>query len=146
MPETDDCAPVAGPSTSAMSGKFLDSNLSQLEGLRAFSQETLEHEVSRQLDKEISARDRERELANLKSELQAAEADLKKHREGLKSIEKRLEELCSAKVFVNSRKCQSLLDEQEKLRIKEAETRVLKDEILGELTKLEVVPVEPEIR
>ena len=129
-----------------MSGKFLDSNLSQLEGLRAFSQETLEHEVSRQLDKEISARDRERELANLKSELQAAEADLKKHREGLKSIEKRLEELCSAKVFVNSRKCQSLLDEQEKLRIKEAETRVLKDEILGELKKLEVVPVEPEIR
>ena len=77
---------------------------------------------------------------------QAAEADLKKHREGLKSIEKRLEELCSAKVFVNSRKCQSLLDEQEKLRIKEAEARVLKEEILGELKKLEVVPVEPEIR
>jgi hypothetical protein len=140
MPETNDCDPIAGPSSaSTRSGNFLDSNLTQLEGLRAYSQETLEHEVSRQIENEITARDREREVASLKTELSLVEIDVKKHQESLKNIEKRLEEICSAKVFVNSRKCQGLLDEQEKARVKLAEAEVLKDEITKELEKFESV-------
>jgi hypothetical protein len=56
----------------------------------------------------------------------------------LLQIEKRLEEACSGKVFVNSRKCQGLLDEQEKLRVKSAQAKVLKDEIIRDLKKYEV--------
>ena len=56
----------------------------------------------------------------------------------LLQIEKRLVEACSGKVFVNSRKCQALLDEQEKLRIKSAQAKVLKDEIVIDIKKYKV--------
>lgn len=135
MAESEDF--VEGQSASTKTGNFIDTNLTELEGLRAYTQETLENEVSRQLDDEISTREREREISNLKIELKQVEKDILKYDDGLKSIEKRLQELCSAKVFVNSRKCQALLDEQEKLKIKHAEAKVLKEEILKELKKFE---------
>ena len=150
MPETGD-SDQAIPSTSSGIGSFLDPepnlslNLDLFEGLRAYSQETLENEVSRQLENEISARDRERDVGNLKSELRLVESDVCKHEEGLKNIEKRLEELCSAKTFVNSRKCQTLLDEQEKLRVKAAEAKVLREEIVKDLEKYEL-PITDENR
>ncbi len=130
---------VAG-SSSEVNNTFLDSNLNLLEGLRAYSQETLENEVSRQLENEISARDRERELVNLRSELRQVELDIAKHEDGLKLVEKRLEDICSGQHFVNSRKCQALLDEQEKLRVKSAQAKVLREEIVKELEKYEQQP------
>ena len=136
---------VAGSSSEA-NNSFLDSNLNLLEGLRAYSQETLENEVSRQLEIEISARDRERELVNLKSELRQVESDIAKHEEGLKHVEKRLEDICSGQNFVNSRKCQALLDEQEKLRVKSAQAKVLRDEIVKDLEKYEQLPSTSQIR
>ena len=125
MAESEDF--VEGQSASTKTGNFIDTNLTELEGLRAYTQETLENEVSRQLDDEISTREREREISNLKIELKQVEKDILKYDDGLKSIEKRLQELCSAKVF----------DEQEKLKIKHAEAKVLKEEILKELKKFE---------
>ena len=79
------------PSTSSASndgaaGSFLDANLNLLEGLRAYSQETLENEVSRQLEKEISARDQERQLGILNKELSQVELEISKHEEGLKQV------------------------------------------------------------
>lgn len=136
MAETGESVPAV-PGTSS-GGSFLDPNLNLLEGLRAYTQETLENEVSRQLESEISARDRERELGNLKSELRLVDSEISKHEDGLKNVEKRLEELCSAKTFVNSRKCQTYLDEQEKLRVKHAQARVLRDEILKGIEKYEL--------
>jgi hypothetical protein len=51
-------------------------------------------------------------VVNLRSELRKVDSDIGKLEAGLKGIEKRLEEACSGKIFVNSRKCQALLDEQ----------------------------------
>ena len=66
MAESEDF--VEGQSASTKTGNFIDTNLTELEGLRAYTQETLENEVSRHLDDEISTREREREISNLKIE------------------------------------------------------------------------------
>ena len=83
---SNDGAASSASNDGVTTGSFIDANLNLLEGLRAYSQETLEHEVSRQLEKEISARDQERELGILNKELSQVEADLSKHEEGLKQV------------------------------------------------------------
>jgi len=90
----------------------LEKNLSGLEGLRAYTQETLENEVSRQIEREISAQERQREVQNLKKDLRERDSEIQSCQESLKRLERRLDEVTTSKVFVNSRKCQSLLDEQ----------------------------------
>ena len=87
---SNDGATSSASNDGVITNSFIDANLNLLEGLRAYSQETLEHEVSRQLEKEISARDQERELGILNKELSQVEADLSKHEEGLKQVRDKL--------------------------------------------------------
>lgn len=91
-----------------------DENLKalDLEGIRAYTQESLEKEVSRQIEREISAQDRQREIQTLKKELREYDSQIVRHKDSLKRVERRLDEITTSKVFINSRKCQSLLDEQ----------------------------------
>merc|ERR1711879_924091 len=110
------------------------SDLTGIEGLKAYDQETFENDVSKQLEVYVEKQKREHELKRVQIEYESVKANYAKAVLNLRKAEDSIKETVSRGVNVSDRKIQALLNEQEKQKnelqseIENLETDVSKEE------------------
>merc|ERR1712045_24447 len=90
------------------------SDLTGIEGLKAYDQETFENDVSKQLDVYVEKQKREHDLKRFQKELESVKANYAKAVLNLCKAEDSIKETVSRGVNVSDRKIQALLNNQEK--------------------------------
>merc|ERR1712156_583199 len=110
------------------------SDLTGIEGLKAYDQETFENDVSKQLEVYVEKQKREHELKRVQIEYESVKANYAKAVLNLRKAEDSIKETVSRGVNVSDRKIQALLNDQEKQKnelqsvIENLETDVSKEE------------------
>ena len=114
------------------------SDLTGIEGLKAYDQETFENDVSKQLDVYVEKQKREHDLKRFQKELESVKANYAKAVLNLRKAEDSIKETVSRGVNVSDRKIQALLNNQEKHEQLKNELEKQKSELQLAIENLEV--------
>ena len=112
------------------------SDLSGIEGLQVYDQETFEENVSKKLDDIFEKQKREHDIKRLKNEFKTVSDSLTKAKAGLDKVEESLQSAVNRGI-TSDRKLQSLLDQQEKYKNEIDSLIKAKLEIASELEEFE---------
>merc|ERR1712045_103797 len=113
------------------------SDLTGIEGLKAYDQETFENDVSKQLDVYVEKQKREHELKRVQIEYESVKANYAKAVLNLRKAEDSIKETVSRGVNVSDRKIQALLNDQEKHEQLKNELEKQKNELQSVIENLE---------
>lgn len=113
------------------------SDLTGIEGLKAYDQETFENDVSKQLEVYVEKQKREHELKRVQIEYESVKANYAKAVLNLRKAEDSIKETISRGVNVSDRKIQALLNDQEKHEQLKNELEKQKNELQSVIENLE---------